>query len=190
MGALKSGPPAAAPRSLPEQTEEEVRVGVSVLCHLQQWEDCGEGAEIQGPGNPIPTRGPWDRNWNVQWGVGSQGRRDAPAPPPRGRDSFLFVLSSLFFKKHKHMAADGAGAVFGWCIRLPFAGLSVFFRRLQHPAGTQGSESEALPQHPKKSSSFQWVVLGFPLGKGLENLTANPGLSFAEVWAEGCVSRS
>ena len=39
-----------------------------------------------------------------------------PPPPQEGRKYFLFVLSSFFFKKHRHMAADGAGAVFGWCI--------------------------------------------------------------------------
>lgn len=61
-------------------------------------------------------------------------------PPPRGEYSFLFVLSGFFFKKHKHMAADGAGAVFGWCVLLPlpFAWLCAFFfsHWLLRPAGS------------------------------------------------------
>lgn len=74
-------------------------------------------------------------------GGGAPGEEGCSCPAPKRRDFFLFVLSSFFFKKHKHMAADGAGAVFGWCVRLPFAWLSVFFHQLQHPAGTQGSET-------------------------------------------------
>lgn len=54
---------------------------------------------------------------------------------------------------------------------LAFCMVECIFYRLQHPAGTQGSEtvSEALPQHPEISTSFPVVVLEFPVGKGLEN---------------------
>lgn len=81
------------------------------------------------------------------------------------------------------MAADGAGAVFGWRVCLPFAWLSAFFMssstQLVHEAVRL--ESEVFPRHLENSSSFQWWFWGFPWGRGLENFMANPGLSFAEV---------
>lgn len=143
-----------------------------VLCQLQQWVDNREGGqEFRAQAIPSPLGVPRTGNRMSSEGGGFLGRKDAPpCLAPGGRDS-LFVLSGFFFKKHKHMAADGAGAVFGWCICLPFAWLSVFFTgfstQLVHRAVRL--VSEALLQHPEISTSFPVVVLEFPVGKGLEN---------------------
>lgn len=91
-----------------------------------QW----EGAGIQGPRRFHPHGGAPKREEEVSSEGGGGGRAGLLGRRKfshRGR--ILFVLSSFFFKKHKHMVADGAGAVFGWCVLLPlpFAWLSAFF---------------------------------------------------------------
>ena len=99
----------------------------------------GRGRELRAPGNSIPTGEPLGQE--IPWWVGLLGRRDAP-PPQEGRNFFLFVLSSFFFKKHRHMAADGAGAVFGWCVcSCLWRGDSIFLHWLQCPASTSGIET-------------------------------------------------
>lgn len=97
----------------------------------------GRGQEFRAPGVSIPTGEPPGEKRKYPVGGGAAGEEKIL---PRGR--ILFVLSSFFFQKHKHMAADGAGAVFGWCVLLPlpFAWLSAFFfffkNELLSPAGS------------------------------------------------------
>lgn len=94
------------------------------------------GSKDSGPTrNPIPTGKLLGQE--IQWGVGLLGRSDAPSPP-EGRNFFLFVLSSFFFKKHKHMAGMVRGPCLGGvCSSFAFYVVIVFFfHQLQGPAGT------------------------------------------------------
>lgn len=70
----------------------------------------------------IPS--PWTAHRTGNGDCGLLGGNNILPPQPGSETlAFLFVLSGFFLEKHKHMAAAGAEAVFGWraCLTLPFA---------------------------------------------------------------------
>lgn len=83
----------------------------------------GRGLHSRNPS----TLGILGRSWLAAVGR-AVGRKKQPPSQPGGRYCFLFVLSGCGVQKHKHMVADGAGAVFGCCaLAFAFHRLSGFF---------------------------------------------------------------
>ena len=126
--------------------------------------------------------------WEMECAVGVLwllGRR--AAPPPHTEKCLSVCSLKRLFQETRASGGDGAGACLGSgcsCLCLfRGAGGNLFFAGSGAQLGRRAVrfESEVLPRHPESSSSFQWWFLGLPMGKGLQNFLAKPGLRFAEV---------
>ena len=150
-------------------------VACFLLCQLQRWVDIGEGAGIRAQAIPSPLRGP-ETGDGVSSAGGASGEQGCPCPAPRRGDFFLFVLSSSFFKKHKHMAAAGAGAVFGWCVRSPFAWLSIFSSPAPAPSwyAGEGDLSQRCSPSIRKIPALSSGGSGVPNGEGIRERFGKP----------------
>lgn len=189
----KYGPPPAALRGPARLGRREVRaMACFVLRQLQQWVDNREGGqEFRAQAIPSPLGVPRTGNRMSSEG-GISGEEGCPSLPRPRKERFLVCSLRLLFQETQAYGSGWCGGRVWVVYMLAFCMVECIFYRLQHPAGTQGSETcvRGTPPASRNIHLFSSGGSGVSSGEGIGELSGNPGLSFAEVLTEDCVSRS